>query len=51
MAEAERVARDDWKMARLLVNSGAGARGYYRKMGYERVGPYMGKRLTGEPAP
>jgi elongator complex protein 3 len=49
MAEAERVARDEWKMERLLVNSGAGARGYYRKMGYERVGPYMGKELTGEP--
>jgi elongator complex protein 3 len=45
MEEAERLSRDEWKMTRLLVNSGAGARGYYRKMGYERVGPYMGKAL------
>ena len=45
MEEAERVARDDWKMTKILVNSGAGARGYYRKMGYERVGPYMGKDI------
>jgi len=45
MEEAERVARDEWRMARILVSSGAGARGYYRKMGYDRVGPYMGKAL------
>ena len=45
LEEAERVTRDDWKIGRILVNSGAGARGYYRKMGYERVGPYMGKTL------
>jgi elongator complex protein 3 len=45
MDEAERISRDEWKLERLLVNSGAGARGYYRKTGYERVGPYMGKTL------
>ncbi|MEM2977346.1 MAG: tRNA uridine(34) 5-carboxymethylaminomethyl modification radical SAM/GNAT enzyme Elp3 [Thermoplasmata archaeon] len=45
MEEAERIAREDWGAEVLLVNSGAGARGYYRKMGYELVGPYMGKKL------
>lgn len=45
MEEAERITREAWDLRRLLVNSGAGARGYYRKMGYERVGPYMGKKL------
>ncbi len=47
MDEAERIARGEWGAERLLVNSGAGARGYYRKMGYELIGPYMGKRLGG----
>ncbi|MBM4249144.1 MAG: tRNA uridine(34) 5-carboxymethylaminomethyl modification radical SAM/GNAT enzyme Elp3 [Euryarchaeota archaeon] len=45
MEEAGRLAREDWGLERLLVNSGAGARGYYRKQGYVRVGPYMGKTL------
>ena len=47
LVEAERIALDDWGMERLLVNSGAGARGYYRKTGYAMVGPYMAKRLRG----
>jgi len=45
LAEAERLSKEEWGMRRLLVSSGAGARGYYRKTGYERVGPYMGKAL------
>jgi len=32
-------------MDRLLVMSGVGAREYYRKLGFGRVGPYMGKDL------
>ncbi len=32
-------------LERLLVMSGVGAREYYRKLGFERVGPYMGKSL------
>ena len=32
-------------LERLLVMSGIGAREYYRKLGFERVGPYMGKSL------
>ena len=46
LEEAERISKEEWRMKRLLVNSGAGARGYYRKTGYERVGPYMGKVLV-----
>jgi elongator complex protein 3 len=45
--EAEQIARQDWGMERLLVNSGAGARGYYRRTGYLTVGPFMGKLLRG----
>ena len=45
--EAEMIARQDWGMERLLVNSGAGARGYYRRTGYVTVGPFMGKLLRG----
>jgi elongator complex protein 3 len=42
---AEAVARDEFGAERLLVTSGIGAREYYRKNSYERVGPYMGKTL------
>jgi len=45
LGEAERIASEDWGMERLLVNSGAGARGYYRKTGYAMAGPYMGKSI------
>ena len=47
LGEAEAIASGDWGMERLLVNSGAGARGYYRRTGYSMVGPYMGKPLRG----
>ena len=43
--EAERISRDEWNMERILVISGIGVREYFRKFGYERVGPYMGKKL------
>jgi elongator complex protein 3 len=29
----------------MLVLSGVGVREYYRKFGYERDGPYMGKKI------
>ena len=35
----------DNKKTRMLVTSGVGAREYYRKLGFERVGPYMGINL------
>ncbi|MBR9693427.1 tRNA uridine(34) 5-carboxymethylaminomethyl modification radical SAM/GNAT enzyme Elp3 [Candidatus Woesearchaeota archaeon] len=44
MHVAERIAREHGK-EKLLVISGVGVREYYRKLGYERDGPYMGKKL------
>ncbi len=43
--EAERIAKEEWGFDRILVISGVGVRPYYRKLGYMRVGPYMGKRI------
>jgi elongator complex protein 3 len=45
LEEAERTALSVWDRERLLVTSGIGAREYYRKLGYERMGPYMSKEL------
>ena len=47
MAEAERVARGEFGAERLLVISAVGTREYYRKIGYERRGPYMSRDLRG----
>ncbi|MDO9537696.1 MAG: GNAT family N-acetyltransferase, partial [Thermoplasmata archaeon] len=38
------LAADNGK-EQLLVTSGVGAREYYRHLGWERVGPYMGKTI------
>ena len=43
--EAERISREEWNMERILVISGIGVREYFRKFGYERIGPYMGKNF------
>lgn len=45
LSEAERIAREEWGMNKIRVISGIGARDYYRRFGYERVGVYMGKEL------
>lgn len=45
MAEAERITKEEYGLDRILVISGIGVREYFRKMGYERVGPYMGKKI------
>ena len=45
MSEAERIARGEFGADRLLVISAVGTRGYYRKLGYGRCGPYMAKDL------
>jgi elongator complex protein 3 len=42
---AEGLARDRGYET-LEITSGIGARGYYRKLGYELVGPYMSKSLS-----
>jgi elongator complex protein 3 len=44
MEEAERISRE-LGIGRILVNSGVGVREYYKKMGYELEGVYMGKGL------
>ena len=45
MTEAERIAREEWGVSRVVVISGVGVRDYYRKLGYERLGPYMAKKI------
>ncbi len=45
MNEAERIAKDEWSAKRVIVISGIGVRNYYRKIGYERLGPYMAKKI------
>jgi len=44
LKQAEDIARDGGR-ERMIVISGVGAREYYRKLGYERLGPYMAKLL------
>ncbi len=41
---AEGLAQDAG-YGRLQITSGIGARGYYRRLGYEQSGPYMARRL------
>ena len=44
--EAEKIAKEEFDCNKTLVTSGIGAREYYRrKLGYQRDGAYMGKRL------
>ena len=44
MKEAERIASEAGKK-KMIVISGVGVRGYYRKLGYKKQGPYMVKKL------
>jgi elongator complex protein 3 len=45
MEEAEERART-WGMERMAVTAGMGARGYFRRWGYELQGPYMVSSLS-----
>jgi len=45
LAEAERIAREEFDVRKMLVISGVGVRDYYRKFGYRKNGPYVAKRL------
>lgn len=45
LSEAERIARDEFDKNRILINSGIGVREYYRRLGYTKIGPYMGKSI------
>jgi elongator complex protein 3 len=44
--EAERIALEEHDKTKVAVTSGIGVREYYRRLGYERDGPYMSLRLT-----
>lgn len=44
--EAERIAREEFERERMLIISGIGVRDYYKRLGYGRMGPYMGIRLA-----
>jgi elongator complex protein 3 len=45
MAEAERLAREEYDVRKLLVNSALGVKEYYFKLGYRRDGAYVSKTL------
>ncbi|MFH1065269.1 MAG: tRNA uridine(34) 5-carboxymethylaminomethyl modification radical SAM/GNAT enzyme Elp3 [Nanoarchaeota archaeon] len=46
MQEAERIAKEEFNMNRMLVISGIGAKEYFRKkLGYKDEGAYVGKQI------
>ncbi len=45
VAEAERIAAEEWRARRIAVIAGVGVRGYYRKLGYALDGTYMTKTI------
>lgn len=45
MERAEEIAALEFSAKKVAVISGVGARPYFRKLGYERCGPYMCKEL------
>jgi len=47
LGEAERVAREEYGLKKLLVISALGTKQYYRRFGYRRDGVYVSKMLVG----
>jgi len=45
VAEAERIAKEEFGRKKMLAISGIGVREYYFKLGYQRDGPYVSKML------
>jgi len=45
LAEAERIAGEEWGVDKIAVISGIGVRDYYRKLGYRLDGAFVSKRL------
>jgi len=45
LLEAEKVAREELDLKKMVIISGIGAREYYRKFKYKKEGPYMSKIL------
>ncbi|MDP1884512.1 MAG: hypothetical protein Q8L10_04025, partial [Candidatus Moranbacteria bacterium] len=47
MLEAERIAKNEFDLEKIVVISGIGVRGYYRKLGYRLKNSYMVKNSQG----
>jgi len=45
LSEAERIAKEEFECAKIVVISGVGVRGYYRKLGYRLQDTYMVKSI------
>lgn len=45
LIEAERIAKEEFRLKKIAVISGVGVRGYYRKSGYKLEDSYMTKRI------
>ena len=45
LKEAEKIAKEEFGMKKMVVISGIGVRGYYRKFGYKLDGVYVSKVL------
>lgn len=45
MDVAEKIAEKQWDTKKFLVTSGIGVREWYKALGYERIGPWMGKNI------
>ncbi|NMC58742.1 MAG: tRNA uridine(34) 5-carboxymethylaminomethyl modification radical SAM/GNAT enzyme Elp3 [Candidatus Methanofastidiosa archaeon] len=45
LAEAERIAKEELDLKKMVIISGIGAREYYRKFKYKKEGPYMSKLI------
>ncbi|MGB9660102.1 MAG: tRNA uridine(34) 5-carboxymethylaminomethyl modification radical SAM/GNAT enzyme Elp3 [Nitrososphaerales archaeon] len=46
MNEAERIAKEEFDSRKIVVMSAIGTREYYRRLGYEKEGPYMVKSIN-----
>ena len=45
LAEAEEITKKEFGLDKVVIISGPGVRGYYRKHGYSLDGPYMAKKI------
>jgi len=48
LSEAERMAREEFGLKKLLVISALGTKQYYARFGYERDGVYVSKMLENQ---
>ena len=46
VAEAERIAREEYDMRKMIVISALGTKNYYSRFDYRKDGPYMSKPLS-----